>query len=90
VKKLYEPGNYYRRIRTFLKTHRVSGPRLRLSRGDVVAFLKSFWVLGIWHRGRVGYWRLFWGTLIRRPRQFPRAIELAILGHHFRRVARKL
>jgi radical SAM superfamily enzyme YgiQ (UPF0313 family) len=90
VKKLYEPGNYYRRIRTFLKTHQVSGPRLRLSRGDVVAFLKSFWVLGIWHRGRVGYWRLFWGTLIRRPRQFPRAIELAILGHHFRRVARKL
>jgi hypothetical protein len=90
VKKLYEQGNYYRRIRTFLKTHRVSGPRLRLSRGDVVAFLKSFWVLGIWHRGRVGYWRLFWGTLIRRPRQFPRAIELAILGHHFRRVARKL
>jgi len=25
-----------------------------------------------------------------RPRQFPHAIELAILGHHFRRVARSL
>jgi len=42
------------------------------------------------HRGRVGYWRLFWGTLIRRPRQFPHAIELAILGYHFRRMANSL
>jgi radical SAM superfamily enzyme YgiQ (UPF0313 family) len=90
VKKLYEPRNYYQRIRTFLKSHRPTGPRLRLSRADIVAFLKSFWVLGVWHRGRVGYWRLFWGTLIRHPRQFPHAIELAILGYHFRRVANSL
>jgi radical SAM superfamily enzyme YgiQ (UPF0313 family) len=90
VKKLYEPRHYYQRIRTFLKSHRPTGPRRPLSRADFIAFLKSFWVLGVWHRGRVGYWRLFWGTLIRRPRQFPHAIELAILGYHFRRVAKKL
>jgi radical SAM superfamily enzyme YgiQ (UPF0313 family) len=90
VRKLYEPRNYYQRIRTFLKSHRPTGPRLRLSRADIIAFLKSFWVLGVWHRGRVGYWRLFWGTLLRRPRQFPHAIELAILGYHFRRVANSL
>jgi radical SAM superfamily enzyme YgiQ (UPF0313 family) len=90
VKKLYEPRNYYQRIRTFLKSHRPTGPRLHLSRADCIAFLKSLWVLGVWHRGQVGYWRLFLGTLIRRPRQFPHAIELAILGYHFRRVANSL
>ena len=90
VKKLYEPRNYNQRIRTFLKSHRPGGPRRRLSRADFIAFLKTFWLLGVWHRGRVGYWRLFWGTLIRRPRQFPHAIELAILGYHFRRVAKSL
>ena len=90
VKKLYEPRNYYQRIRTLLKSHRPTGPRLHLSWADIAACLKSFWVLGIWHRGRVGYWRLFWGTLIRHPRQFPHAIELAILGYHFRRVANSL
>ena len=90
MKKLYEPRPYYQRIRTFLKSHRPAGPRLRLSWGDFQAFLKSFWVLGVWHRGRVAYWRLFVGTLLHRPRQFPQAIELAILGHHFRRVARRL
>lgn len=90
MKKLYEPRNYYQRVRTFLKSYRKTGPGRRLCRADIEAFLKSFWVLGMWHRGRVGYWRLFWGTLIRRPRQFPQAMELAIIGHHFRRVARKL
>ncbi len=90
VKKLYEPKNYNQRIRTFLKNHRPTGPRLHLSRADVRAFVKSIWVLGVWHRGRAGYWRLFWGTLLRRPRQFPQAIQLAILGYHFRRVAKSL
>jgi hypothetical protein len=90
MKKIYEPHHYYQRIRMFLKSHRPCGPRLRVSRADLIAFLKSFWVLGVWHRGRVGYWRLFWSTLLKRPRQFPHAIELAILGYHFRRVAKRL
>ncbi|MEW6157419.1 MAG: B12-binding domain-containing radical SAM protein [Verrucomicrobiota bacterium] len=87
MKKLYEPRNYYQRIRIFLDHHTPTGPRLRLSRTDVEAFLKSFWLLGIWHRGRTHYWRFFWSTLFRRPRQFRVAIELAIIGYHFRRVA---
>lgn len=90
MKKLYEPRHYYQRVRTFLRLHRPAGPRLRLSRTDFVAFLKSFWVLGLRHRGRLAYWRLFWSTLLRRPRQFQHAIELAILGYHFRRVAQSL
>ncbi|SPE53224.1 putative enzyme [Verrucomicrobia bacterium] len=90
MKRLYEPGNYYQRIRTFLRSHRARGPRRRLSRADLMAFLKSFWALGVWHRGRRGYWQLFWSTLLSRPRQFPHAMELAILGYHFRRVAESL
>jgi radical SAM superfamily enzyme YgiQ (UPF0313 family) len=90
MKKLYEPRHYYQRVRTFLRQHRPAGPRLRLSRADFGAFLKSFWVLGLRHRGRLAYWRLFWSTLLRRPRQFQHAMELAILGYHFRRVAQAL
>jgi radical SAM superfamily enzyme YgiQ (UPF0313 family) len=90
VKKLYEPGSYYQRARTFLKSHRPAGPRGQLTRDDIVAFLKSTLVLGVWYRGRVGYWRLVIGTLLRRPRQFPMAVELAIMGYHFRRVAQAL
>lgn len=87
MRKLYEPGVYYRRIRTFLQAHQPSGPKLRLSWCDFQAFLKSFWILGIWNRGRTDYWRFFWSTLIRQPKQFQTAIGLAIIGYHFRRVA---
>jgi radical SAM superfamily enzyme YgiQ (UPF0313 family) len=90
MKKLYEPKVYYQRVRTFLKNHRSANPRLRLSWADFMAFVKSFWLLGVWYRGRVAYWRFFWSTLLRRPRHFRRAIEFAIVGYHFRRVARQL
>jgi len=88
--KLYEPHAYYQRAHTFLKAHRANGPRLRVSWSDFQAFLKSFWLLGIWYRGRVAYWRFFWSTLLRRPGQFRNAIELAIIGYHFRRIASRL
>jgi radical SAM superfamily enzyme YgiQ (UPF0313 family) len=87
MKDLYTPRNYYQRIRTFLENHKPQGPQLRLSRADVQAFLKSLWLLGIWHRGRLAYWRFCVTTLLRWPRLLPQAIELAIIGHHFRRVA---
>jgi len=74
----------------FLKNYRPSGPRLRLSGADFQAFLKSFWLLGIWDRGRHNYWRFFWSTLLRRPGQLRCAIELAVIGYHFRRVASRL
>jgi radical SAM superfamily enzyme YgiQ (UPF0313 family) len=90
MRRLYEPRNYYRRIRVFLKNYEVTGGRLRLSRADLSAFIKSFWLLGVWHRGRVAYWWFSMTTLIRRPRKFRMAIELAIIGHHFRCVAARL
>jgi radical SAM superfamily enzyme YgiQ (UPF0313 family) len=90
MKRLYEPKVYYQRIRTFLEHHNPRGPRVRLSWSDVKAFIKSFWMLGIWDRGRHRYWGFFWDTLLRRPRQFRAAIELAVIGYHFRRIARRL
>ncbi len=89
MKKLYEPKVYYQRVRTFLQNHQTTAPSLRLSPADFMAFIKSLWLLGIWYRGRLAYWRFFLGTLVRRPRQFRRAIEFAILGYHFRRVAQE-
>lgn len=87
MKELYKPRNYYQRIRTFLDNHKPQGPRLRLSRADFQAFLKSLWLLGFWHRGRLAYWRFCITTLLRRPRLFHVAVELTIIGYHFRRVA---
>ena len=90
MRRLYEPRAYYQRIQSFLQSYRPTRARLRLSWPDCEAFVKSFWLLGFWHRGRLAYWRFFWSTLLRRPTLFRQAIELAIIGHHFRRVAQLL
>ncbi len=87
MRKLYAPRHYHQRIRAFLRTLERRGPAMRLSWSDVQAFLKSLWLLGVWHRGRGAYWGLFWWTLLSRPGKFSAAMELAILGHHYRRVA---
>jgi radical SAM superfamily enzyme YgiQ (UPF0313 family) len=90
MQRLYEPGVYYQRIRTFLAAHRVRGPREALTWRDVTALLRSLWVMGVVHRGRRAYWRLLAGTLVRRPRQLGVAVTLAIMGHHYRLVAASL
>jgi len=90
MRRLYEPANYYRRIRTFLAAWRPRGPATHLSAADVRAFLRSLWVLGVRERGRLAYWRLLVATLLASPRKFRAAVELAVMGHHFRRVAEGL
>ena len=45
------------------------------------------WMLGIQDTGRREYWHLLLSTLLSSPRKPPTAVKLAILGHHFRRVA---
>lgn len=90
MKKLYEPKVYYERVRVFLRQHRPAGPKLTRSAADIRAFVKSLWLLGARYRGRWAYWRLCASTLLRHPSQFPRVVELAILGHHFRRIAMSL
>jgi radical SAM superfamily enzyme YgiQ (UPF0313 family) len=90
MRSLYEPRHYYARIRTFLESYQPRGPVLRPSGSDLRAFFQSMWLLGIWSRGRRGYWTLFWGTLLRRPAHFSRAIELAVMGYHFRKIAVQL
>jgi len=90
VKRLYTPHLYYRRILTFLREYRPQGQRIHLSWCDIKAFLKSLWVMGVLTRGRREYWKFFTKSLLFHRRAFPEAMTLAIIGHHFRRVASAL
>ena len=85
--KLYAPKAYYRRIHAFLRRFEPHGPSRRLCRADLGAFVKSLWLLGVRHRGRRAYWGLLSSTLIASPRKLHVAIELSIIGYHFRKVA---
>jgi len=90
MRKLYAPRSYYHRIRAFLRTFEPRGPTMRLSPSDIKAFVKSLWLLGVWHKGRRGYWGIFWWALLSGPRKFQAAMELSIIGYHFRRIANAL
>lgn len=90
LKHLYAPGAYYDRILCFLREYRPKGPKLRIAWRDWMALMKSLWIIGIRTRGRRAYWRFVTKVLLFHRRAFPEAITLAILGHHFRRVAAAL
>ncbi len=86
VNYLYAPKNYYARVRTFLMEYRAPKIRVAFDFEYVLAFFRSIIQLGIIDRERVHYWKLFFWTLIRRPRLFPLAITFAIYGYHFRQI----
>ncbi|MCI0493186.1 MAG: B12-binding domain-containing radical SAM protein [Planctomycetes bacterium] len=90
MRSLYEPATYYQRVLTFLAEYRPHGPRLRLTLGDLRAFGKSLWIMGVLHRGRLAFWKYLATVLVRHPRKLPPAIALAIHGFHYRMVAKGL
>ena len=90
VKRLYAPKMYYRRILTFLREYEPQGPRFKFRPSDVMAFLKSLWVIGVRTRGRREYWKFFTKILVFHRRSFAEAMTLAVVGYHFRRVAASL
>ncbi len=87
INTIYSPKHYYARVKKFLKEYhppKVRGGRLRAFHFKGAA--RSVVRLGIIGRERVHYWKLFFWSLLRRPRLFPLAITLSIYGFHFRRV----
>ena len=86
LEEIYAPKPYYDRVRTFLREYQPSRIRKHLDPQYALALGRSIFHLGILGAERVHYWRLFFWTLFRRPRLFPMAITLTILGYHFRQV----
>jgi hypothetical protein len=84
--QIYAPQFYYERVLTFLREYSPPAIHIHLDTQYFLALWRSIYQLGIRGIERVHYWRLFFWTLFRRPRLFPLAITLAIMGFHFRQV----
>ncbi|MFC1930515.1 B12-binding domain-containing radical SAM protein [Chloroflexota bacterium] len=89
---LYSPGQYYSRVRMFLKEYHPYRRKAvsRIQWWHIWAWIRSMWFLGIKDGGRFHYWRLVFSTLMRHPRSLLLSMTLAIYGFHFWTVARKL
>ena len=87
LENIYSPKPYYERVRRFLREYTPTQPRaFRIQWIHLKALSKSIVLLGVIGKERMYYWKLFFWSLLRRPRLFPLAITLSIYGHHFRRV----
>ena len=84
--RIYSPGNYYRRVKVFLREFGNSKVNTRLDLQRVLALFRSSLRLGILGRERFHFWYLMTWTLVRKPRLLPMAITFAIYGYHFRRI----
>jgi len=83
---IYAPKFYYERVLTFLSEYNPSNLRFYFDLQYILALGRSIYRLGIRGVERVQFWQLFFWALFRRPRLFPLAIALAIMGYHFRQV----
>jgi radical SAM superfamily enzyme YgiQ (UPF0313 family) len=86
LEQIYAPQIYYERVLTFLREYQPPKIRFHPDPQYLLALWRSIYQLGIRGVERIYYWRLFFWTLFRRPRLFPMAITLAIMGFHFRQV----
>lgn len=85
-KGLYLPKPYYKRVKTFLQNYKPPQVTQPIDFIKFRAFMRSNLRLGILGRERFHYWKLLLWVLLRKRALLPTAVNLAIIGHHFRKV----
>jgi radical SAM superfamily enzyme YgiQ (UPF0313 family) len=88
---IYSHKEYYHRIKTFLKEYNPRFNEIRIpTKNQILALIKSLWILGVVEKGRRYFWSFFVTSIIKYPSKFALAITLAIYGFHFRRVTESI
>lgn len=85
ISSIYSPGKYYERVITFLGSYKACH-RHPFSLNTLSALIKSIFILGIVEKDRKYYWKIFFVSLFKYPKSFPKAINLAIYYAHFRKI----
>jgi radical SAM superfamily enzyme YgiQ (UPF0313 family) len=86
---IYSPSEYFERAQAMI-ARLGARPRPRLACSDYLALFRSFVRQGVFARYRVAYWRFLGKTIFRTPRHIGLAVTLAIMGHHFFTLTRRL
>jgi radical SAM superfamily enzyme YgiQ (UPF0313 family) len=88
LKQLYQPAPYYQRVRQLLRElgkRPVSRPHPTMR--QLLAAARSMIRLGFLERGRMEYWKLLLWLVPRGPSRWVDGLRLAIIGHHYRKIA---
>ena len=86
---IYCPSEYFARAQAMI-ARLGARPKGRLVFSDYAALFRSFVRQGIIARYRVSYWSFLGKTFFRAPRHLGLAVTLAIMGHHFFILSRRM
>ncbi|KPJ57590.1 radical SAM protein [Parcubacteria bacterium DG_74_2] len=88
INYIYSPKNYYQRLINFFKEYKPKRKKnYQLDLNQFLALFKSIWILGIKEKERLYYWRIFFWSLLKKPKLFPLVIDMIIKGFHFRKIS---
>jgi radical SAM superfamily enzyme YgiQ (UPF0313 family) len=84
---IYNPKHYYNRIIIYLKEYNefALGSKLSLIL-KIKAISKSIWLMGVIEKGKLHFWKMFFWTLLHKPKMISEAITQSIYGYHYRTV----
>lgn len=85
ISSVYSPQQYYERVQTFLSNYKAYNPEA-ITFTHIMALFKSIWVLGIFEKERKYYWKLFFNSLFKNPKNFSKAISMTVYYAHFRKI----
>jgi hypothetical protein len=89
MKQIYQPKNYYRRIRTLLLELKAPEIVAPIDFQRFLSFFRAALRLGVFGKERFHYWNLIAWTLVRKPKLMPTAITLSIYGYHYRKICER-
>ena len=95
LKRIYSCEAYYERVKLYLsRTQPLPGERLSrqrwLTQANARAFVTSIVRQGVFGRQRWSYWKFLLAAATRYRHCFGSAMTLAVMGHHFQVITRKL
>ena len=85
IASVYSPKQYYDRVLTFLNSYKASSFE-KISFEQIIAFIKTMWILGILKKERKYYWKLFFISLFKHPKSFSKAISMTVYYAHFSKI----
>ncbi len=87
IQGIYSSKAYYNRVISFLRHYNPPLKTIRkISFKDLITLTKSIFIIGIFNKSRIYYWKLFFWSLLKKPELFPLAITYSIYGYHYRKV----
>ena len=85
IRDIYTTKPYYKRIRKLLLNYKPYNTRpANINFVALKAFIKSIFIIGLFDRGRIEYWKFLIWTLFVRPKLIVDAITYTIYGYHYR------